>query len=101
MKIARLRNIRKIVKEILEDEPLSREDDLYLILKVVQKLYPKDYAKPFYKVMTEAKYKGISFESITRARRQVQRQYLELKDSKVAEIRDKEQEEYREFAKEG
>ena len=62
MKTARLRNIRKIVKEILEDEPLSREDDFYLILKVVQKLYPEDYAKPFYIVMTEAKYKRISFE---------------------------------------
>ena len=100
MKIARLRNIRKIVKEILENDKLARIDDCYLILKVVQRLYPEDYAKPFYVVMTEAKYKGISFESVTRARRQVQRQYPELKDDEVAKIRDAEQEEYREFARE-
>ena len=50
--------------------------------------------------MFNAKSKGISFEGITRARRQVQKQYPELKDSEIAKIRDKEQEEYRKFAKE-
>lgn len=62
MKIERLRNLKKIVKEILENDELARKDDCYLILRIVQKLYPEDYAKPFYIVMTEAKYKGISFE---------------------------------------
>ena len=101
MKIKRLRNIKKIVKEILEDDKLARTDDCYLILEVIRRLYPNEICKKFYDVMFNAKYKGISFESITRARRQVQKQYPKLKNNKVAEIRDKEQNEYREFAKEG
>ena len=100
MKVTRLRNIKKIVKEILEDDKLARIDDFYLILKVVQRLYPEDYAKPFYVVMTEAKYKGISFEGITRARRKVQEENPWLRDNEVTEIRNAEQEEYIEFTKE-
>lgn len=47
-----------------------------------------------------AKEKGISFESITRARRKVQNKYPELKDREMAEIRDREQEEYIKYSKE-
>lgn len=100
MKIQRLRNLRKIVKEILENDELARRDDCYLILEVIRKVYPFEAGRTFANVMLNAKNKGISFESITRARRQVQKKYPELKDEEMAEIRDKEQEEYIEFSKE-
>ena len=100
MKVVRLRKLKKIVEEILRKSELAREDDCYLILEVIRELYPFEVGKTFTQVMFNAKSKGISFESITRARRQVQKQYPELKDSEIAKIRDKEQEEYREFAKE-
>ena len=100
MKIARLRNLEKVVEGILRKSELAREDDCYLILEVIRELYPFEVGKTFAQVMFNAKGKGISFESITRVRRQVQKKYPELKNNKVAEIRDKEQEEYREFAKE-
>lgn len=44
------------------------------------------------------KNKGISFESITRARRKVQRKYPNLKDTDTAEFREAEQENYVEYA---
>ena len=100
MKIARLRNLKKVVEGILRKSDLAREDDCYLILEVIRELYPFEVGKTFAQVMFSAKSKGISFESITRARRQVQKKYPELKNNEVAEIRDKEQDEYIEFAKE-
>ena len=100
MKIARLRNVEKIVEGILRESELAREDDCYLILEVIRELYPFEVGKTFAQVMFSAKSKGISFESITRCRRKLQKKYPELKNNKVAEIRDKEQEEYIEFAKE-
>lgn len=100
MKIERLRNLEKVVEGILRKSELAREDDCYLILEVIRELYPFEVGKTFAQVMFNAKSKGISFESITRARRQVQKKYPELKNNEVAEIRDKEQDEYRKFAKE-
>ena len=100
MKIARLKNLEKVVERILRKSELAREDDCYLILEVIRELYPFEVGKTFAQVMFNAKSKGISFESITRARRQVQKKYPELKNNEVAEIRDKEQDEYIEFAKE-
>ena len=100
MKIARLRNLEKVVEGILRKSELAREDDCYLILEVIREMFPYEVGKTFAQVMFSAKSKGISFESITRARRQVQKKYPELKNDKVAEIRNKEQEEYKEFAKE-
>lgn len=99
MKIARLRNLEKIVEEILRNDELARRDDCYLILEVIRKMFPYEIGKTFANVMLGAKNKGISFESITRARRKTQRKYPELKDKEVASIRDSEQEEYVEFSK--
>ena len=100
MKKAKLKNLEKVVQEILEKDILTRKDDCYLILEVVRKLYPFEVGKTFADVMFNAKRKGISFESITRARRKVQRKYPELKDEETSEIRNNEQKEYQEFAKE-
>lgn len=101
MKKERLKNIEKVVEEILRKDNLAKTDDCYLILEVVRKLYPYDVGKTFATVMFEAKNKGINFESITRARRKVQEKYPELKDGETAEIRNQEQEEYRKYAREG
>lgn len=100
MKKAKLKNLEKVVKEILENDELARKDDCYLILEVIRRIFPFEVGKTFADVMFNAKSKGISFESITRARRKIQRKYPELKDEETAEIRNIEQEEYREYAKE-
>lgn len=100
MKKAELQSLKKVVEEILEKDKLARKDDCYLILEVIRKLYPFEVGKTFANVMFNAKSKGISFESITRVRRKIQKRYPELKDKETAELRDVEQKEYIEFSKE-
>ena len=100
MKKTKLKNLEKVVEEILRKDVLARIDDCYLILEVVRKTYPFEVGKTFATVMFGAKNKGISFESITRARRKIQKKYPELKDEEIAEIRKNEQKEYIEYSKE-
>lgn len=100
MKKEKLQKLEKVIEEILRNDDLARKDDCYLILKVVEKKYPTETGKTFAQVMFGAKNKGISFESITRARRKVQKKYPELKDKKTAEIRNEEQEEYIAYSRE-
>ena len=98
MKVNKIKNIEKIVKEILEEDELARRDDCYLILKVVEKLYPMEVGKTFYSVMISATNRGISFETITRARRRVQQKNPWLKDEETSKIREEEQKEYIDYA---
>ena len=100
MKKEKLKNLEKIVEELLRNDELTRRDDNFLILQVVRRLYPFEVGKTFANVMFNAKNKGISFESITRARRKLQNKYPELRDEKITAIRDEEQNEYIEYAKE-
>lgn len=100
MKIERLRKLEKTVEDILRKDKLARKDDCYLILEVIRRIYPFEVGKTFANVMFNAKSKGISFESITRARRKIQKKYPELKDDETAELRDAEQEEYVKFSRE-
>lgn len=100
MKKEKLLKIDKIVEEILRKDELARKDDCYLILEVIRRMYPFEVGKTFADVMFNAKSKGISFESITRARRKVQRDYPELADKKVTEVRQEETQEYVDYATE-
>ena len=100
MKVEKLKRLEKTVEEILRNDELARRDDGFLILEVVRRLYPFEVGKTFADVMFNAKNKGISFESITRARRKIQKKYPELKDVETAEIRNAEQEEYIKYSKE-
>ena len=70
-----------------------------LILKYITKVYPYEVGKRFEEAMTNVSKKGLSFESITRARRKIQNKYPELKNDKVANFRDKKQKEYIEYKK--
>lgn len=99
MKKQKLMHLENIVKDILEKDNLARKDDSYLILKVIQRMYPNEVGKTFAEVMFGAKSKGISFESITRARRKVQNKYVKLRNEKISKIRNIEQEEYKSYAK--
>ena len=95
MKVARLRNLEKVVEGILRKSDLAREDDCYLILEVIREMYPFEVGKTFAQVMFSAKSKGISFESITRCRRKLQKEYPELKSREIDE-----QNEYIQYSRE-
>lgn len=98
MKLNSLLKLDKTVEEVLREDELARRDDCYLILRVIQKINPKLATETFFDVMINAKSYGISFESITRARRKVQRNHPELADAETENARQAEQLEYMEYA---
>lgn len=98
MKVNKLKNLEKIVEGIIRNDKLAREDDCYLILKVVEKIYPNEVGKTFTDVMFNAKSRGINLESITRCRRKLQERYPELKENETSIIREQEQEAYINYA---
>lgn len=92
--------IRKTVYKILDEDEKAREDDNYLILKVVQELEPELAGTTFANVMFNLKYKNISFEGITRARRKWVEEHRDLLNANVEDARRKEEENYfAEYAK--
>ena len=85
---------RKTVYKILDEDEKAREDDNYLIFKVVQELEPELAGTTFAHVMFNLKYKKISLESITRARRRWAETHKDLLNANVEEARRKEEENY-------
>lgn len=88
------REIKKTVYRILEQDPYARTDDNYLIMRVVQQLEPELAGTSFVNVMQGLKYKGISFEGITRARRKFLEEYTKFKDPEITLAREREEENY-------
>lgn len=88
------RPIKKTVYKILQDEPYSRENDGYLIMRVVQELEPDMFRNNFEEVMQNLQFRGISFEGITRARRKFFEENPQLRIKKAEEARRKKEEEY-------
>ncbi len=90
----RRNQIKNAVAFMLWEDELARKDDCYLIMKVIQEIEPELAGQTFANVMMNAKYKGISFESITRARRKYMSQHPELKDKETEKARREEEENY-------
>ena len=90
----KIMKVEEVLEQILRQDKYSRNNDIYLILKYITKVYPYEVGKRFEEAMTNVSKKGLSFESITRARRKIQNKYPELKNDKVANFRDKKQKEY-------
>ena len=88
------RNIKKTVYKILNEDKLAREDDNYLILRVVQKLEPAIAGTAFSNVMQQLRFRGISFEGITRARRKFFEENPQLKVENAEKARREEEENY-------
>ena len=89
------RNTKKVVYEILEKDKYARENDLYLIFEVLNRMIGIDKQTAIVKVLSGMKVKGISFESITRHRRKFLELHPEFKDEKTEKARREEEETYR------
>ena len=100
MKVMELNRIADIVKQILEIDKLAREDDCYLMLKVLEKTHPEEVGKKFSEVMLNAKRNKINFESIRRCCQKVQERNPYLKNTETAKARAVEEIEYMQFANE-
>lgn len=93
------KDVAKTTRKVLLEEPYSRENDGYLIRRVIEELEPNLYKQNFEKIMDSIQFTGISFESITRARRKFFEDNPELKIDKAEKARrEKEQEYYLEYA---
>ena len=77
----------------MEEKPETRTNDNILILEYMKKT-EKIEKESFERVMQNTK---ISFESITRARRNIQRMKPYLKNSVVSELRREKEEEYSKY----
>lgn len=86
--------IKRAVYQILHTEPYARENDGYLIMRVVQILEPDLSGTAFTNIMSNMQYKGISCESITRARRHFFKLFPELKVDKAERARRRKEQEY-------
>ena len=95
--------LRNIVKDTLTNIKKTRNDDYILTYFVIKKYLDEKNIKIeyFYQIMMFHKTYGLpSIESITRARRLLQRKFPELRaDREVEKIRAKEEERYRELAR--
>lgn len=92
--MSRRKEIKKTVYKILQDDEYARGNDNYLIMRVVQELESDLAGTSFVNVMKNITFKGISCESITRARRDWGKEYPELKIDKAERARRKKEEEY-------
>lgn len=94
-----LSNAQKIVKKILTECPLARNDDKYLYMKVMEELNPKARYMPFCEVMFNLRELGLPlYSTISRARRDIQAKNEELKGNpKAQEARAELEEAYRDF----
>lgn len=95
--------LKNIVKDTLTNIEKTRNDDYMLTYFVIKKYLDEKNIKIeyFYQIMMFHKTYGLpSIESITRARRLLQRKYPELRaDREIEKIRAKEEERYRELAR--
>lgn len=86
---------KMIVYDILENDKYAREDDNYLIFKTLNAMTGIDKSTAIINVLNNMKYKGISFESITRHRRKWLEKHPEIKEKlKATEKREEEEENY-------
>ena len=90
----RRKEIKRIVSQILDSDGYARQDDNYLILRVIQEVEPELAGTTFVNVMQRLSFKGISCESITRARREWASRNPELKVDKAERARRQKKEEY-------
>ena len=86
--------IRKVTYKILKEDIRAREDDNYLILRVIEKLEPDLAITRFSTALLELKWRKISFESITRARRKFFEEYPQYRVKNVDNIRKNLEKEY-------
>ena len=96
----RRKDVQNKTREILRTEPYARENDGYLIRRVIEELEPNLYKTSFKTIMDNLQFSGISIESITRARTKFFEENPNLKIEKTEQARrEKEQEYYLEYSR--
>lgn len=91
-------NLENIVYTVLLKNKQARKDDFILILEVIREYCPVLLEYKFEIVFLEHKELGLpSFESITRARRKLQKLYPFLLDNETKKKREEIEKEYKNY----
>ncbi|MBQ9607829.1 MAG: hypothetical protein IJV15_00120 [Lachnospiraceae bacterium] len=91
-------SLENIVYTVLLKNKQTRKDDFILVLEVIREYCPSLIEMKIKDIMLEHKELGLpSFESITRARRKVQKEHTELIDKDAKKIRKELQKEYKNY----
>ena len=99
MTVNKLKNLEKIVKPILEDIPITRNDDFLLYAEVIEKSNVRLLALPTRAFLLGHKEFNVpSYESVTRVRRKIQAEHPELESERTKIRRAKEQANYIQYA---
>ena len=85
------KQIKPIVYSILRKDKLAREDTMYLIQQTIIRMLDVNQGTAFGIVIQGMKYKGISFEAITRAKRKFLEEHPDLVDDDTEQIRSRKQ----------
>lgn len=86
----------KLVEKALIEYPITRKDDFILYATVIHYIEPNIVHQPIGVVLKAHKELGIpSFETITRARRKIQEENIELCDEETKEKRKQRELEFR------
>ena len=95
-----LKNVTKLVKQVLETVPSARNSDNYLYIEVVRIINQSVLRLPLAVVLTNLKeYDLPSIETVGRCRRKLQAEFPELRARKaVEEFRSGREEAFREWA---
>lgn len=96
-----LKNISRIVTEILKEDKRARNSDSYLYLAVCQKINPDCINRSFLYVMSQINDLGLpKMESVRRTRQKVQHDHPELAGNRtVTDQRRENEQEFRKFAR--
>ena len=95
--MARIRKVQPLVYEALVNKPETRGDDFILIYEVLKHFVTPEFS--FESVLKHHVELGIpSFASIIRIRRKIQENNPELEDEVKKRLREKEQEEFKNYA---
>ena len=93
------RKTKKIVYDILDTDEYAREDDNYLIFKVLNEMTGINKETAIWTVLNRMKFRGISFESITRHRRKWIELHPELEIKATEKRQDEELAYHMEYAR--
>ena len=100
MTVKKLKNLEKVVEEILKTSPYARDNDCYLYASVIRRCNPYVLYRTVGEFFTTNHLFDVpNIKSVERARRKVQEKHPELASERAKKKRAEEQQAYIEYAR--
>lgn len=92
-----IKNIERVVLEILQYDKRARKDDYYLYNKVLKKIVDTSQIVLSEFLENFSQFKAPSWKSVERCRRHIQELRTDLQDKKTAVEREEKQQDFKEY----